>query len=153
MVKKGITNFEFVLAVFVFLSTISFVAVSIINEVPALHDKSVEDIAKSKTYYISQMLIFDKGFPETWTNETVERPGLSTGTPYILSPSKITNFQNLCADTQKLRNLIGDIEINITKQDGTPVLFCKTSNLPIQLKIKRSAVLSGEVVKIEVVSS
>lgn len=153
---KGITNFEFVLSVFVFLSTMAFVAVSIINEVPGLHDKATEDIIKSKTYYTSQMLMFDKGYPQNWTAGTVERLGLSIGSPYILNQTKITELGILCSNTDRLRQLInGDIIINITGQNGASLLYCKTANLPQQLTIKRTAVRNTDmnILKIELVSS
>jgi len=154
--KKGITNFEFVLSVFVFLSTISFVAISVINEVPNLHQNSVGNIIRTKSHSVSEMLLFDTGIPSNWNATSVQRIGLSSVSGHI-DINKVNNLTEICStDIGKLRGLLGDVVINISRiSDGSTIAYCKTTELPAEFIVRRSAVISpgNEIVRIDVVAA
>jgi len=152
---KGITNFEFVLSLFVFLSTISFVSLTIVNRIPNLHEDSIGDEIKVQSFVVSELLLFDQGDPAQWSNETVRRLGFSNGTRYVIDQKKLDNFSIVCErDRQALIDALGYVIVNITTLDDGPVMYCKTVAPLIEFKIRRFAVLtdgsSERVVKMEV---
>ncbi len=154
---KGITNFEFVLSVFVFLSTISFVSVTIINKIPNIHQDSVGDEIKTNSFVVSELLLFDEGYPGNWNYTNFTRFGFSTGTDYMISKEKVDNFSWVCQNNrQAIIDSLGYLIINITKISGEPVLYCETVKPAVELKIRRYALLlsgSGQdIVKMDVVA-
>lgn len=144
---KGIENFEFVLSVFVFLSTISFVSMTIINKIPDLHQDSVGDEIKTNSFIVSELLLFDRGYPENWNESTVERFGFSNGSRYVISKQKLIYFNNICkneTEKQKIIDSLGFLSVNITKLNGSSVIYCETARPPIKMKIRRYAIMSNE---------
>ncbi|MFH0949231.1 MAG: hypothetical protein V1802_01975 [Candidatus Aenigmatarchaeota archaeon] len=149
---KGITNIEFIVSVFVFLSTITFITTFIIGKVPALHHDAMIDTAKLNSYTLSQILILDKGFPDSWDSTNVKTIGLAIQ-PYNLSSAKILEIKELCTNITRMRELVGDVVINITYIDGGQVADCKTSILPVMLFYTRFALLDGKAVRVQVASA
>lgn len=159
MGKKGITNFEFVLAVFVFLSTISFVSLSIINKIPNIHAVSVGEDVKSSSYYMSQVLIFDRGSPSDWEalvgvdESRINRTGLAGAQSYVLDSTKVAKLGELCVSSRnKIREMFGNFVLDIKKLNGDSVLSCSTTAPIIELVVRRNAVYQGEPVVVEVIS-
>ncbi|MCX6815516.1 MAG: hypothetical protein NT120_01520 [Candidatus Aenigmarchaeota archaeon] len=128
---KGIIDIEFILSVVVFLSTISFVAMLIINNIPVFHGDSVSEDLRARAYQISQVLIFDKGAPEYWTVGNVLRVGLSNGTKQTMNTTKIANLASLCSSSyENTKSLLGqdyrtDIKIKIIDAANQTLLDCK----------------------------
>ena len=67
---KGIAELEFIISVFVFITTISFVTFLIINNIPILHGLSASESLKSKSYQYSELLLFDEGVPMNREDES-----------------------------------------------------------------------------------
>ena len=134
---KGVTSIEFLIAVFVFLTTIAFIAFSIIGNVPLLHGRASADSIRSLTFQFSEQLIFDKGLKESdnsdsWTATDVARVGLSTGKRYEISRFKVEELAKLCespAGYKRLTELVGkDVDVSISVRfNGTDINICKPS--------------------------
>ncbi len=150
---KGITNIEFLVAVFVFLTTIAFIAFSIISNMPLLHGRASADSIRSLTFQFSEQLVFDKGLKESdgsyaWTSTDAARVGLSTGRRYEISRFKVEELGKLCASPagyQRLAEFVGenvDVSIDI-KFNGTTISLCKPavfSTVRNEFSILRSVV-------------
>jgi hypothetical protein len=127
--KKGVLDIEFMLSVFVFLTALSFVLITLVSNIPKFHQDTVSQDIKAKAFQISEMLMFDQGWPTDWTGSTAKRIGLSEGSRYILNSSKIDNFVSLCInDYSRVKNMLGleynnDIVIEINTGGTTKI--CK----------------------------
>ena len=107
---KGIVNIEFVISLMVFLSTISFVLIMIINSLPVLRYESISNDMRSRAYQLSNILLSD------FSNED----------PYILDGIKISTMQILCNNYENFRELFSeDLTVNINYLDGTELLSCQ----------------------------
>jgi hypothetical protein len=148
---KGVIDIEFILAVVVFLSAITFVSYVIIGNVPALHRESLSEDLRSRAYQVSQLLLFDQGEPADWdTNPlSVQRLGLSTGEAYTISSAKITALATVCGDYNNLKSLLSqdftkDVKISVVDAAGTSLLDCgpavNTTIIP-EFPVVRYAVL------------
>jgi len=150
---KGIAELEFIISVFVFITTISFVTFLIINNIPILHSASVSDGLKSRSYQYSELLLFDEGAPMNWENDpqSADRIGLSNGRRYFADKDKID--ASLCFDYQLAKEKLAlqkeDIVIEVSYLDGAAVsgssaAICKppvTTQLRSQFQITRFGVL------------
>ncbi|MBI2076704.1 MAG: hypothetical protein HYT72_05655 [Candidatus Aenigmarchaeota archaeon] len=130
---KGVVNIEFILSVVVFLGTLSFITLTIGRDSAFLRESSLYDSLKANTIQISNLLAFDKGFPENWETgaiTAVRRLGLSSGEKYVLSRQKIDRLQDFCKKSnpdykknyEKIKELLGlrgDINLTIATPDGT----------------------------------
>ena len=154
---KGIIDIEYILAVAVFLTTISFVTLVIMSNVPLFHKEAVSEDLRSRAYEVSQLLLFDKGYPSGWNIADVERLGLSKGERYNISLSSVLLLENLCGtDYIKTKALLGqdyrnDLTIEITDSDNNILVSCAppviTSVRP-KFQITRFAMLDdGKLVK------
>jgi hypothetical protein len=111
---KGIIDVEFVISVMVFLSTISFVTIMIINSLPMLHYESISNDMRSEAYQLSNVLLYNFSGQE----------------PYVLDMTKINNTEGLCINYENFRKLFSeDIVLNINYLDdgNTPLLSCEPS--------------------------
>ncbi|MCX6818403.1 MAG: hypothetical protein NT129_00185 [Candidatus Aenigmarchaeota archaeon] len=156
---KGIVNIEFVLSVIVFITTITFVTMTIVNNIPFLHRESISEHVKSKAYQISDILLFDEGYPSNWNENTVARLGLSSGKSYELSTQKITDLNDSCAlNPNRTKELFGElgiyVDINITKIDSGHELTpnCTTGKRGLIFTATRFAVIvpGNDIVKVDV---
>lgn len=130
--KKGITNIEFVLALFVFLSTISFISITVIGKVPSLQQTSLQDAMKLRAYSVSNILLFDN---------------LSSDEYYIVDRSKINSL-----DCDNLAEDFTDLVLTITEVDGTSVYYCKTGSPLYGFHVIRKAYdTQGEFLNIDLV--
>ncbi len=129
---KGFQEIEFIISVFVFITTISFVTLVIINNVPLFYNIALTENIKAKSYQFSEILLFDEGYPKNWDTmqlSGINRIGLSTGQNYFLSPNKISKLSEFCSapdDYETVKNRLGvaqerDIIIEASYIDGSPI--------------------------------
>jgi hypothetical protein len=152
---KAVVNIEFIIAVFVFLVTLSFILITIGGNLAPLHrDVGAGDL-RSKAHQISQILLFDEGDPKNWDGGDVNRVGLSTGEKHMVSRAKISRLAQLCQSEGFLQDmLLGnrnvEIEINITDESGGTIASCGGIANP-EFYIQRFAVTDAmEIIGIEV---
>ena len=163
---KGLAEIEFIVSVFVFLTTISFVTFIIINNIPILHNAALTERLKSRSYQYSELLFFDEGSPKDWQSvpENASRLGLSTGRRYFIDKNKVDALSVICLDYQKVKEKLAieqnDIIIDVSYLDNTPVtgsssVICKpvfTTQLRPQFQTTRLGILTdGSVIKIKTI--
>ncbi|MDI6721618.1 MAG: hypothetical protein QMD85_04460 [Candidatus Aenigmarchaeota archaeon] len=158
--NKGQINFEFMLSVLVFLSITGFLTIQIINNVSAMRRALLLEDMKSSAYQISNILVFDKGYPEDWDENSVERIGLASGF-YNLSDEKISSLKRLCESEngyKKFLSVIGlgiskDVYLNISTNLGDTLALCAppvVSTIRSTVHISRTSFAEGSgVVKID----
>lgn len=157
---KGIIDIEYLLAIAVFLTTISFVTIIIMSNVPLFHREAVSEDLRARAYQISELLLFDRGDPVNWDQVNVNRIGLSTGTRYKLSSLNIVALKELCtANYQRVKNLLGqdyrtDVLIEVTDQDDNLLARCMPASVTTvrpNFQITRFAALdNGKIAKLTV---
>ncbi len=126
----GIAEVEFVISVFVFITTVTFTSALIVGNIPLFHDSSVFETIKSKSYQYSELLLFDEGYPKDWNWGTVERIGLSSGKRYFVDESKMTELNTICnspngynfTKSQLGLDYTREIKVEATYLDGSPVV-------------------------------
>jgi hypothetical protein len=152
MRSKGILDIEFILSVFVFVSTVSFVVImAVISNIPLLQQLSVTEDLRSRNYQISEKILFTEGSPSNWDSNTVTSIGLSTGQMYALDLNKINNLSILCTNNyNRVKNLLGldyenEMILNISYIDGSQILSCRPNFLSkrIESRIDRIGVIDG----------
>ena len=159
---KGVSEIEFIISVFVFITSVSFVTIIIINNIPLFHNKAFTDNLKAKSWQYSEILLFDEGYPKNWQAvqlADIKRIGFSSGF-YIIDRTKLSQLNVLCSDPSigysKIKNLLGldavnDIVIEASNLDDTPVIGASkiicgppvTTQLRPQSQITRLAVLNS----------
>ena len=132
---KGVVEIEFIIAVFVFITTISFVTFLIVDSIPAYHTTASGESLKSKAYQFSEMLFMDEGYPRNWNTlpfAQTNRIGFSSGERYRFDETKIAYLYSVCqpapggAGYLAVKNRLGlesayDIIIEAYYIDNTPV--------------------------------
>lgn len=134
---KGIAEIEFIISVFVFITSISFVTVLLINNIPLFHNSAFTEGLKSKSWQFSEMLLFDQGYPKDWQTKQfneVRRIGFSSGSRYFIDQNKLSGMNAFCLDPNTgyngIKQLLGldyrnDITIEASYLDDSPVLAAK----------------------------
>lgn len=157
---KSQVNIEFIISFLVFLVSLSFIILSIVNNYPIFRKEAIKTILISKSFQISHLLIFDTGYPRDWDSGNVKVIGLSSGQPYLLSSDKIAELNCNETEYEKLKKILGlgskDFIINITLLNGTVLATCHPKVISLSRPkywIERTAVVedSKEIVKINVV--
>ncbi len=132
--RKGVIEIEFIISVFVFITTISFVTLIIVSNIPTLHNTAAGESVKSWAYQYSEMLLMDEGAPKNWDSLTfgeVKRIGFSDGERYMLNYAKLQKLRDACNDPEVsynvTKNRLGvdfahDIVIEVSTLDGSPVI-------------------------------
>lgn len=145
---KGVVNVEFVISTVVFIISIAFVSMMVINNMPFMHNEAATDHLKSKAYQISHVLLFDEGSPSSWDETDVSRIGLSSGNAYELNSSKIANLNELCiSNSKRVDEIFGElglyVGINITEVDTGLELTpdCVSRRTDVKFTITRFAVI------------
>jgi hypothetical protein len=159
---KGVIEIEFIISVFVFITSISFVTIIIVGNIPTVHNAAISENIKSTAYQYSEMLLIDEGAPADWNTfpfSEAKRVGFSTGIRYLLDIGKITQLSDLCRDPDVgyniAKNRLGvdfahDIVIEVSALDGSPVaggdvIICRplsTSSLRQRFSVARLGVLN-----------
>ena len=157
MRSKGVIDIEFIVSALVFLTTIIFVTFLIISEIPTFRSGAFSDDLRSRAYETSQLLLFDEGEPANWQTlsdvNQVRRLGLSSGSRYGTSSSKISKLNEFCSTIsgyQSVKGLLGldfrnDVRINVTDASGA-LASCGpgvTGLVRPQAQITRFGVLSN----------
>ena len=154
---KGVINIDFIVSILIFLSTLSFVSMMVINSIPFFHQESVIDNIKTSMYQISHILLFDAGYPEGWDRNTVEMLGLSEK-PYVLDRNKIDELNALCGtDYNRVQGLLTNYRTNVvigieSIDGGTNILSCgdvKTIIRP-EFIIKRFVIVDGDIYEMKI---
>lgn len=155
---KAVVDIEFILSAFLFVSTISFIALSIIGNLPVLQEKSLASNLQSTSYQISELLL-DKGYPPNWhllAIDDVARIGLESD-DYMLDSAKVSRLSTLCAnptDYNKLRAKMLDYDFMIIINGSTEILNCEPAVVSLirpQFVTTRHAVYNGNPVDLIVV--
>ncbi|HIG96845.1 MAG TPA: hypothetical protein HA230_00675 [Candidatus Aenigmarchaeota archaeon] len=126
---KGVVEIEFIISIFVFITTVSFVTSIVISNMPLFHGASMSDTLKAKSWQYSEMLLFDEGAPTDWQlpDKDVKRIGLSNGKRYVLDKDKIDKLAALCSSGYaSVKDKLGldfrnDIIIEVSYLDDSPV--------------------------------
>ena len=152
---KGVFDIEWILGSIVFMTTISFIVILISINLSILDDKAAADNLRSESYQSSLIILFDKGYPSNWNYTNVQRIGLSTGSPYVLSSTKINNLSALCQTNYvKIRQFFNnDIAISIDYVNGGNIINCSAPVISVsrpRFVTSRTAVLEdNSIVKME----
>ena len=153
---KAIADIEFILSAFLFVSTISFITLSIIGNLPVLQEKSLAANLQSTSYQISELLL-DKGYPTNWhllAIDDVARIGLESD-DYMLDSAKVSQLSALCEnDYNKLRAKMMNYDFMIIINGSTEILNCEppvVSLIRPQFVTTRHAVYNGNPVDLIVV--
>jgi len=164
---KGQVNIEFILSVAIFIIVIATLSFNIINTVPLFHAESANEIKKSKSFQVSELLVKDTGYPPDWHLrgiENADRLGLrmTNGDQSVLDWDKVTTLSYYCSpgtgsyDTvvEKLGlNAKDRLLINITDLNGQSVMECFPPAIsekePI-FWIYRFGLINGWIVRIKV---
>jgi len=141
--KKGQFSLEYLAVLTLFLVFSLYFAFRLLEYYP-LHLKNVrEEILRSDSYRLSEMMINDDGWPTNWETlpfASVERIGLSDATEDItnlLAAAKVNALDNLChtlgEEYPSVKRLVGAehdffLEINNTSGDGS--LYTQCGPLP-----------------------
>lgn len=131
---RGQVDVEFIVSFLVFLSVLSFVSFSIINNYPEFRKETLKNFMISQAYQISHLLIYDEGYPPNWNISNVEMIGLTNGVPYILNYNKVLELNCNETEYQKIKDILGigglDLIINIT-YNGTPLSTCAPTHISL----------------------
>jgi len=134
MSSKGVLDIEFILSVFVFVSTVSFIVIMVVlGNIPSLHHISTSEDIRSRSYQISEKLLLTEGKPSNWNSNTVTSLGLSSGDMYVLDINKINELGILCSNNNtRFKELLGldyrnEVRINISYTDGSKIIMCGPS--------------------------
>lgn len=154
MSSKGIIDIEFILSIVVFLSVIVFVSFVLIGNIPVFHRESLNEDLRARAYQVSQLIVFDEGYPENWDPTNVQRIGLSTGEAYRVSAIKISNLAAVCTNYNKLKSLLSqgfgnDVKLSIVNSTGQLLLNCGppvSTTIISEFPITRYAVLENNVI-------
>lgn len=155
---KGAIDIEFILSAFLFVSTIVFITLSIIRNLPVLQEKSLAENLQSTSYQISDLLL-EKGHPPNWhllDIDSVARIGLESD-DYVLDPAKVSRLSALCAnpgDYKKLREKMMNNDFIILINGSTEILNCEPPVLSLvrpKFVTTRHAIYNGNTVDLIVV--
>jgi|SRR3989338_6488667 len=152
---RGVTNIEFLVAAFVFLTVIAFISFSILTNVPLLRGRAGSEDIKSLAYRLSEQIVFDKGLDAAgtstqWTAENFSRIGLAGNRHYEISESKINELKTLCstrAGYGRFKDFVGSsADAEVISNFGTEEKICLfniTSLSRNQFTITRPVVMNG----------
>lgn len=157
---KGALDIEFILSSFLFLTTIVFIALSVIRALPVLQEKSISENLQSVSFQVSEVLL-SPGHPSNWDDpffeiEDVGRIGLES-TDYVLDPNKVSKLYTFCTGVdnyRKLRSKFHDNDVIIIVNGTLEYLNCvppAVSLIRPQFVTTRHAIYNGEAVDLTVV--
>src|SRR3989344_4461656 len=151
---RGVTNIEFLVAAFVFLTVIAFISFSILTNVPLLRGRAGSEDIKSLAYRLSEQIIFDKGLnaagtSSQWTAADFSRIGFAGNRPYEILDTKINELKILCSTRtgyEKFKDFIGssaDVELITSFATEEKIcIFNVTSLSRNQFTVTRPAVMN-----------
>lgn len=120
---------DFLASLLVFAVIVSMFLYSWNNVVMNQGSFDLEDRMSSEAYYTTTFLVSTPGYPENWTNETVEIPGFASS-DNVLDTEKLEEFRKLEYNDQRMLLQAGnyymvfqDPEENMIELDGEPLEF------------------------------
>jgi len=154
---KAQLNIDFILAVTLFIIALLFVLYTVMQNGFLLRTEADNEQKRLLGYAISQLIIFDKGYPENWNSlENIQKFGLSLS-PYILSRDKINAINNCSYENyKKIKDLLSippenDFLLIITNQNNLIISKCGVEHKLREIFwIRRFAILDGNIVKISI---
>lgn len=160
---KAVLDIEFIVAIAIFIGTISFILIAVISRLPLFEEQSALQNVKSSSYRVSDMLIYGTGSPG-WEDspDGAAMFGLSSGTNGIVETQKISALNAYCnpPDADKLVKLYdmfspgAFVSIRITDRIGVLASCGSPDSGGTRFTAKRSATTeSGSVVLIELTVS
>jgi len=96
--KKGQFSYDYFISLVIFILAVVYIVFQIIAMRPAYLNEVRNEILRSETYQVSELLVNDAGQPHDWNVANVKRIGLSSDvnkTNY-LSAAKIGKLASLC---------------------------------------------------------
>lgn len=129
---KGFTELEFIISVFVFITSISFATAIIVHNIPLFHSTAISEQLKAKSWQHAEMLLLDEGSPVNWQTKQlpeIERIGLASGR-YIVDRSKLDQLRIFCSDPagySTVKTKLGltaanEVIVEASNLDDTPVV-------------------------------
>ncbi|MBI4014607.1 MAG: hypothetical protein HY365_01495, partial [Candidatus Aenigmarchaeota archaeon] len=94
---KAVLDIEFIVALAVFIGTISFILVAVISRLPLFEEQSALQNVKSSSYRVSDMLIYGTG-SDGWeaSPDSAALFGLSSGANGVVETQKIAALNAYC---------------------------------------------------------
>ncbi|MBI4896497.1 MAG: hypothetical protein HY832_03020 [Candidatus Aenigmarchaeota archaeon] len=157
---KGVVDIEFMISLFMFLVTISFITYTIAGNLPRYHEEATVNHLRSVAFQASELLLFDKGNPQDWQSESVitdvNQIGLAADKKYKIDSVKIAALNKYCTneyDAIKNKIIHDDaLEMNLTILYPPYAVHCappSISETKNRVKIVRYAVVGLQIARIE----
>ncbi len=154
---KAQTGVEFIVSTMIFLLTISYATLTIINNMPVYHDYAVTENLISNSYQISEYILFDYlASNEKYVIDTVKKNALvsiceGNGLEASERNQNIRDTFNL--DSNDIILTITKIDNPLTEGDESGlVIDCRStiSSFNKEITIRRYAVYEDDIVSVEV---
>jgi len=164
--KSGQINVYFILSSAIFISMVIYLIYALVDFYPERGQNIRINSLYSKAYLLSELMIKDQGYPQTWDENNILRLGLASS-PYELSRVKITRMQSMCDSTNpaviaRLLNSSGlpdeRMMVTIEDLDENKVLDCNPFKRDYEnlfqgsrvAKITRVVTLDNKTVKVTI---
>ncbi|MBW6451691.1 MAG: hypothetical protein K0B02_03085 [DPANN group archaeon] len=121
--KKGqLFTQDFILSLLIFLMIVSL-SISIWDNITE-KTRNIDTVTymQQKAFYITDILIKTKGYPENWNSTTVELIGLSTGKNHMIGIEKINMLDNISYDDIIEMWDINSFGFNMTFWNSTEII-------------------------------
>jgi len=131
--KAQISFAEYLVAIVVFISFVSYFSFQLANFLPAYMNQIKNERVRGEAYQLSELLVNDPGFPINWHNNipATKRIGLSDETKNVtnlISVAKVSQLQTQCSISYaSVKRWLGseeDFSISITifsSENGLPM--------------------------------
>ncbi len=108
---KAQLSFEYYISLIIFIVFVTYLFFQLLNYAPNYFNEVKLQRLRSEAYQISELLVNDAGYPDTWDSGDAKRLGLldqSQNKINFLSWNKITKFNDMCKSSYiSIRNLLG----------------------------------------------
>jgi hypothetical protein len=145
--KAQISFVEFLVAIIIFLSSVTYIAFQISSLIPNYINEIKAERMRSEAFQLSELLINDPGNPANWYQDFdhAERLGLSDETrnkTNLLSGDKISKFNETCFSSYlEVKKKLGiDYNFSLVLKDGKTgkiKINCSVPILPRYTRITR----------------
>jgi hypothetical protein len=151
--QKGQVNIYFLVSIALFISLSVYLVYLLISFYPAKGETIRINSLYTKSYTLSELMLKDPGYPESWNDHNLERMGLASEY-YVINSTKLDYLRIMCdplnpSSRNRLYNASGltneFLMVTITYLNGTSVLNCAPSGeteLNTEYLRKRTAEIS-----------
>lgn len=160
---KAVVDIEFMVSLFMFLMSISFITYIIAGNLPRYHEEATINHLRSVAFQTSELLVFDSGYPTTWERsasmDEIRQIGLASSKKYVLSREKLAWIETNCKNRYAVikDKLIPDqkLDMIISVTSGSFLFRCSppsTSSTKDSVSVTRYGVLDTnpqEIVQIQ----